>query len=117
MVLVVGGQGPLLVDMAGGIDTGIGLGSAVGLVGAQLGVFPLDAVLTWLLVVTLDLPLATRPTRSAWLRQRHESVQDSQAQSPSAGRTIANFAMRVDDSVGFLGGEVGYVWAVVLQLV
>lgn len=68
VLVMVGGQSPFLADVGGRITTtkGSGFRGSVGLVGAQLRVLPLYAVLAWLLVVALDLALATWPARSAY---------------------------------------------------
>lgn len=65
VVLLIDGQSPLLVDMTGGVGARSGLGGPVGLVGAQLWVFSLDAVLTWLFIVAFNLSLAAWPTGGA----------------------------------------------------
>lgn len=69
LVLVsVGGQRSFLADMSGRVGAAPergGLCGSIGLVRAELGVFPLYTVLAWLLVVALDLSLPAGPTSSA----------------------------------------------------
>lgn len=74
MVLVLCGECPLLGDVTGAIGASSRLCGAIGLVGTQLGVVPLDAVLAWLLVVTFNLSLTTGPACSAYRREICEHV-------------------------------------------
>ena len=85
---------------------------------------PLYAIFTWLFVVALDLSLAARPTSSTCtnmgqLHTAKKSQIDSAMQLSSnagkkeireeiAGRkilTVAYFAVRMDDPVGFFRSE------------
>lgn len=67
---------------------------SIRLIRAELRVFSLDAVLTWLLVVTLDLALTAWPT----------------------GGPVANFAVRVDDATGLLRCQI-IDWHLVVRVI
>ncbi len=67
-VSVIGRPRPLLAGgrVVRGYRDALPGGGPVGFVGAELGMLPLDAVLTGALVVALDLALATWPAGGAW---------------------------------------------------
>ena len=72
-----------------------------GIVRAEICMISLDAVLTWLLVVTLDLPLSAWPTGSPY------SISKALASQRGVGGclTVANFAMGVDDPARLVGRQ------------
>lgn len=96
---------------------------AIRLIRTQVGMFSLDAILAWLLVVAFHLALATGPACGACVMRsatkgrygkRGKTRPKKIKKKPNSQRTISDFAMRVDDATCLLWSQLvdgdAFVW-------